>query len=104
MVDLAGIGGPFVLLLLLTFGLLMAVLGVFLLLWSRGAPRVYGAGFLVVGVIVLAGLFAVIWTGDFLPSVNIILDVVVPGVLYFLAIAIGAVLAIVPFLVAAIRT
>jgi hypothetical protein len=104
MADIAGIGGPFVLLLLLTFGVLLAALGAFLLIWSRGAPRVYGAGYLVVGIIVIAGALAAVWSGAFLPGVSIVMDVVVPGVIYFLAIAIGAVLAVVPFLVAAVRS
>jgi len=104
MADIAGIGGPFVLLLLLTFGILLGVLGIFLLVWSRGAPRVYGAGYLVVGIIVIAGAAAAVWTGAFLPGVSIIDDVVVPGVTYFLAIAVGAVLAVVMFLIAAIRS
>ena len=104
MADIAGIGGPFVLLLLLTFGLLLGVLGIFLLVWSRGAPREYGAGFLAVGMTVIVGAVAAVQSGAFLPGVSIIMDVVVPGLIYFLAIAIGAVLAVVPFLVVAIRT
>jgi len=104
MADLASIGGPFVLLLLLTFGVLLGVLGIFLLVWSRGAPRVYGAGYLVVGIIVIAGTAAAVWSGAFLPGVSIIDDVVVPALTYFLAMIIGAVLAVVMFLVAAIRT
>ncbi len=101
---MAGIGGPFVLLLLLTFGVLLGVLGIFLLIWSRGKPRRYGAGFLAVGIIVTVGALAAVWSGAFLPGVSIIMDVLLPGVIYFLAIAIGAVLAVVPFLVAAIRS
>jgi hypothetical protein len=104
MTDIAAIGGPFVLLLLLTFGALLGVLGIFLLVWSRGKPRIYGTGFLLVGIIVIAGAVAAVWSGAFLPGVSIVMDVLLPGVIYFLAIAIGAVLAVVPFLVAAIRT
>ena len=104
MADLASMGGPFVLLLLLTFGVLLAALGAFMLIWSRGKPRVYGTGFLVVGVIVLAATAVAILSGNIISGMGIIMDVLLPTVIYLLAIVIGAVLAIVPFLVVAIRT
>ena len=104
MADLASMGGPFVLLLLLTFGVLLAVLGAFMMIWSRGKPRVYGTGFLVVGVIVLGATAVAILSGNIISGMGIIMDVLLPTVIYLLAIVIGAVLAVVPFLVVAIRT
>lgn len=104
MVDIAGMGGPFVLLLLLTFGVLLAALGAFMLIWSRGAPRIYGSGFLVVGIVVLAATAGAILGGIFLDGVAGVMDVLIPAVIYLLAIAAGAVLAVVPFLVVALRT
>ena len=104
MADFAIMGGPFVLLLLLTFGVLLAVLGAFMMIWSRGKPRVYGTGFLVVGGIVLAATVLMILSGKIISGMSIIIDVLLPTVVYLVAIIIGAVLAIVPFLVVAIRT
>ena len=75
-----------------------------MLVWARGKPRIFGTGFLVCGIIVCVALAFAIWTDALLPDTDIILDVIAPGVVYFLAILIGAVLAVVPFLVAAIRT
>ena len=102
--ELSALIGPFVLLLLLTFGLLMMVLGAFLMIWARGRPRVYGTGILAVGIVVLAALVGMVTSGAFLQDVDIVSDVLVPGIVHLLAIALGAVLAIVPFLVAAIRS
>ncbi len=104
MAELGSLVGPFILLLLLTFGLLLAVLGVFLVVLSRGKPRTFGAGFLGCGITVILALLAVIMSGAFMGGVNLIMDVFVPGLIYVAALAIGAVLAIVPFLLVAIRT
>ncbi len=104
MADFASMGGPFVLLLLLTFGVLLAALGGFMLIWSRGKPRVYGTGFLMIGVVVLAATALTILSGTVISGMSIIIDVLLPTVVYLVAIIIGAVLAIVPFLVVAIRT
>ena len=104
MADFAIMGGPFVLLLLLTFGVLLAALGAFMLIWSRGKPRVYGTGFLVIGLTVLGAAMVSILNGNIISGMSIIMDVLLPTIIYLLAIGIGAVLAIVPFLVAAIRT
>ena len=102
--ELSALGGPFVLLLLLTFGLLMGVLGAFLLIWSNGKPRIYGVGILCIGIIVLVATAFAILSGNFLHGINIIWDVLVPTVIYLLAIAAGAVLAIVSFIFVAIRS
>lgn len=104
MTDIAGLGGPFVLLLLFTFGALLAVLGAFLLVWARGKPRIFGTGFLLVGVIVVVATLLVVSNGDPQSGINILMDALLPAVIYLLAVAIGAVLAILPFLVAAVRS
>lgn len=102
--ELAALGGPFVFLLLIVFGLLMAVLGGFLLVWSNGKPRIWGTGIMSVGIVVIVATAYSVLSGAFLHGVNIVWDVLVPAVIYLLAIAAGAVLAILPFLVAAIRS
>lgn len=96
--------GPFILLLLLTFGLLLAVLGAFLVVFSRGKPRTFGVGFLGCGITVIVALAIVVMTGAFLGGTDIIFDVLVPALIYVAALGIGAVLAILPFLFAAIRS
>lgn len=92
------------LLLLFTFGALLAVLGAFLLVWARGKPRIFGTGFLLVGVIVVVATLLVVSKGDPRSGINILMDALLPAVIYLLAVAIGAVLAILPFLVAAVRS
>lgn len=102
--ELSALGGPFVLLMLLSFGLLMAVLGAFLLIWSNGKPRIWGTGIAAVGIVVLAATVFVVLSGAFLKGVDIIWDVLAPAIIYLLAIVVGAVIAIIPFLVAAMRS
>ncbi len=104
MADLGGLAGPFIVLLLLTFGALLAAIGVFLLVWSRGRPRAYGAGFLIVGLLAATGSLEAVWTGALLPGASVLMDVVVPGLVYFLAIAVGAALAAALFLIAIVRS
>jgi hypothetical protein len=95
---------PFIFLLLLTFGALLAVLGVFLIVFSRGKPRIYGTGFLACGIVVLLSLVAAVMSGAILSGTSPVMDVIVPGLIYAMAFGVGAVLAILPFLFAAIRT
>jgi len=102
--ELSTLGGPFVFLMLLVFGLLMAVLGVFLAVWSNGRPRIWGVGIGAVGMIALAATIYSVVSGAFLHGVDIIWDVLVPAVIFLLAVVVGAVLAIIPFLMAAIRS
>ncbi|MBM4249481.1 MAG: hypothetical protein FJ149_08645 [Euryarchaeota archaeon] len=104
MPDLAAMVGPFIVLLLLTFGLLLAVLGGFLLVFSRGKPRLYGGTFIVAGAAVLVVLLVALLRGVLLPGVNVIFDVLIPGLIYTAAFGIGAILALLPFLVVAVRT
>ena len=79
------------------------MLGIFLMVWSRGGPRMFGAGFLAVGAAVVAGLALAVQRGVLMAGVNVIMDVIAPGLVYFLAVAIGAVLAVVPFILVAVR-
>jgi hypothetical protein len=95
---------PFIFLLLLTFGLVLAVLGAFLIVFSRGKPRIYGTGFLGCGLVVVLALVAAILNGSLLSGQNIVMDIIVPGLIYTIAFAVGAVLALLPFLFAAIRS
>jgi hypothetical protein len=95
---------PFIFLLLLTFGLVLAVLGAFLIVFSRGKPRVYGSGFTACGLVVVLALVAAILNGSLLSGQNIVMDILVPGLIYTIAFAVGAVLALLPFLFAAIRS
>ncbi|MEM4728730.1 MAG: hypothetical protein QXH42_03075 [Thermoplasmata archaeon] len=104
MTVLSGIGGEFVVLLLLTFGLLLAVLGAFMLVWSRGSPRIYGAGFLCVGVVTIAALVLALRSGALAPDADAVADIILPGVVHFLGIAVGAVLAVLLFIIAAVRS
>lgn len=80
------------------------MLGVFLIVFSRGKPRVYGSGFLACGLVVVLALVAAVMSGSILGGTSPVMDVIVPGLIYALAFAVGAVLAIIPFLFAAIRT
>jgi len=54
-------------------------------------------------IVLVATAFAIL-SGNFLHGINIIWDVLVPTVIYLLAIAAGAVLAIVSFIFVAIRS
>ncbi|MGQ9582803.1 MAG: hypothetical protein ACUVV6_04735 [Thermoplasmatota archaeon] len=102
--DAAALVDPFLVLLLLTFGVLLAALGVFLLIWSGGRPRAYGAGFLVAGVVAAACTLEAVWSGVLLRGASVLMDVIVPGVVYFIAIAVGAALAAALFLLAVVRS
>jgi len=80
------------------------VLGVFLIVFSRGKPRIYGTGFLACGLVVVLALVAAVMSGSILGGTSPVMDDIVPGLIYTMAFAVGAVLAIIPFLFAAIRT
>ena len=73
-------------------------------MFSRGKPRIYGTGFLACGLVVVLALVAAVMSGSILGGTSPVMDVIVPGLIYTMAFAVGAVLAIIPFLFAAIRT
>lgn len=91
--------------MLITFGLFSLASGAFTAYFGSGKSRKIGVGLIVLGLIVLL-LVAVMFLYDIGvdPSIDLVKGIVLPALVHIIGAALGAVIALVVFLVAIMKS